>query len=115
KIKFGEMTTGSSDDLNKASIIARNIVKKYGMSTLGPIVFGDREREIFLGSETESKNYSDETAIQIDKEVERIITEAQKEAEKILKENKEILEKIAKTLMEKETIEREEFEGLIKG
>ena len=114
KMIFGDMTTGASDDLNKASIIARNIVKKYGMSKLGPIVFGDREREVFLGGETESKNYSDEVALQIDKEVERIIVEAEKEAEKILQENKNVLEKIAKRLIEKETIEREEFEELIR-
>jgi len=113
KIKFGDVTTGASDDLSKASEIARNIVKKYGMSKLGPIVFGDREREIFWGSETESNNYSETVALEIDKEVERIIFEAQKEAEKILKENKDVLEKIAKRLVEKETIEREEFEGLI--
>jgi cell division protease FtsH len=113
KIIFGDMTTGASDDLNKASAIARNIVKKYGMSKLGPIVFGDRESQMFLDGETESKNYSDEIAVQIDREVERIIREAEKEAEKILQENKNVLEKIAKRLIEKETIEREEFEELI--
>lgn len=113
KMIFGDMTTGASDDLNKASVIARNIVKKYGMSKLGPIVFGDRESQIFLDGETESRNYSDEVALQIDREVERIITEAEKEAEKILQENKNVLEKIAKRLIEKETIEREEFEELI--
>jgi cell division protease FtsH len=113
KMIFGDMTTGASDDLNKASTIARNIVKKYGMSQLGPIVFGDREREIFLDSESESRNYSDEVAVQIDKEVERIILEAEKEAERILKEEKSVLDKIAKRLIEKETIEREEFEQLI--
>ena len=113
KIKFGDITTGSSDDLNKATNIARNLVKRYGMSALGPIVFGDRDREIFLGSETETRNYSESKAEEIDKEVERIILEAQKETEKILKENEKVLEKIAKTLIEKETIEREEFEEII--
>ena len=113
KMIFGDMTTGASDDLNKASVIARNIVKKYGMSKLGPIVFGDRESQMFLDGETESKNYSDEVAVQIDREVERIIIEAEKEAERILQENKSVLEKIAKRLIEKETIEREEFEELI--
>jgi len=113
KIIFGDMTTGASDDLNKASQLARSIVKKYGMSSLGPIVFGDRNREIFLDSESESKNYSEGVAVKIDDEVEKIILEAQKEAEKILKENKDLLTKIAKTLIEKETIEREEFEELI--
>ncbi|MFA5169496.1 MAG: ATP-dependent zinc metalloprotease FtsH [Candidatus Paceibacterota bacterium] len=113
KMIFGDMTTGASDDLNKCSQLARSIVKKYGMSSLGPIVFGDRSREIFLDSESESKNYSEGVAVKIDNEVEKIILEAQKEAEKILKENKDLLAKIAKTLIEKETIEREEFEELI--
>jgi cell division protease FtsH len=113
KMIFGDMTTGASDDLNKATNIARNIVKKYGMSKLGPIVFGDRESQMFLGGETETKNYSEDIAVQIDKEVERIILEAEKAAEKILQENKSVLEKIAKRLIEKETIEREEFEELI--
>jgi cell division protease FtsH len=113
KLTFGDMTTGASDDLNKASQLARNIVKKYGMSSLGPIVFGDRNREIFLDSENESKNYSESVALEIDKEVEKIILNAEKEAEKILKNEKELLSKIAQTLIKKETIEREEFEGLI--
>jgi len=113
KLIFGDMTTGASDDLNKCSQLARNIVKKYGMSSLGPIVFGERDREIFLDSESESKNYSEGVAVKIDDEVERIILQAQKEAEKILKDNKDLLAKIAKTLIEKETIEREEFEELI--
>lgn len=113
KMIFGDITTGASDDLNKCSQLARSIVKKYGMSSLGPIVFGERDREIFLDSETESKNYSEGVAVKIDNEVERIISDAQKEAEKVLKENKELLARIAKTLIEKETIEREEFEELI--
>jgi len=113
KLTFGDMTTGASDDLNKASQLARSIVKKYGMSSLGPIVFGDREREIFLDSESESRNYSESVALEIDKEVEKIIREAEKEAERILREKKDLLAKIAKTLIEKETIEREEFEELI--
>ena len=113
KITFGDMTTGASDDLNKASQLARSIVKKYGMSSLGPIVFGDRNREMFLDSESESRNYSETVALEIDKEVEKLILNAEKEAEKVLKEEKELLKKIADTLIKKETIEREEFEELI--
>lgn len=113
KLTFGDMTTGASEDLNKASQLARNIVKKYGMSSLGPIVFGDRARDVFLDSESESKNYSESVALEIDKEVEKIIFEAQKEAEKILKENKDLLKNIATTLIERETIEKEEFEEIM--
>jgi len=114
KMIFGETTTGSSDDLNKASALARNIVKKYGMSDMGPIVFGKRESAIFLDNESESKNYSESVAVKIDEEVLRIINRAKKEAEDILTKNREVLEKIAKTLIKKETIEREEFEKLVK-
>lgn len=113
KLTFGDMTTGASDDLSKASQLARSMVKKYGMSTLGPIIFGDRNREIFLDVESESRNYSESVALEIDKEVEKIIREAEKEAERVLKGEKDLLAKLAKTLIEKETIEREEFEELI--
>lgn len=115
KIKFDDTTTGSSDDLRKASQLARNIVKTYGMSKLGPIVFGEREVDLFLGKEfSETRNYSEKLAIDIDKEVEKLINNAQKKAEKIIKEKMFLLESIAKTLIEKETIEREDFENIIK-
>ena len=113
KIVFGETTTGSSDDLNKATNIARSIIKKYGMSGMGPIIFGKRESEIYLESEVESRNYSEATAIKIDEEVSKIILEAQKETNEILSKNRKVLDKIAKRLIEKETIEREEFEKII--
>jgi cell division protease FtsH len=114
KIVFGETTTGSSDDLNKASSIARDIVKKYGMSEMGPVTFGKRQSLMFLGDESEAINYSEATAIKIDEEVNRIINKARKEAEEILTKNRKVLDKIAKTLIKKETIEREEFERLVK-
>ncbi|MFA5080587.1 MAG: ATP-dependent zinc metalloprotease FtsH [Candidatus Paceibacterota bacterium] len=112
---FGDISTGASDDLSKASRIARGIVKKYGMSSLGPITFGEREVEIYLDREYgETKNYSESIAQAIDKEVEDIIKRAEKTAENIIKENKDLIEKIVSVLMEKETIEREEFEAIIK-
>lgn len=114
KIVFGETTTGSSDDLNKASSIARDIVKKYGMSEMGPVTFGKRQSLMFLGDESETINYSEATAIKIDEEVNRIINKARKEAEEILTKNRKVLDKIADTLIKKETIEREEFERLVK-
>ena len=114
KIKFGEITTGASDDLKKASELARKLVKEYGMSDLGPISFGEREEMSFLGQEmTEQRNYSEKVAVQIDKEVEKFIKNAQSQTEKILTQKKKLLEKVAQTLIEKETIEKEEFENLI--
>jgi len=114
KIKFGEMTTGASNDLEKASELARKLVKEYGMSSLGPISFGEKEELIFLGKEiSEQRNYSEKVAAEIDKEVATFIKEAENQARKILMKKKRLLEKIAKRLIEKETIEREEFEELI--
>jgi len=115
KLKFKEITTGASNDLEKASFLARKLVKEYGMSSLGPISFGEKEELAFLGREFgEKRNYSEEVAAKIDKEVEKFVDNAQKTASKILKKKRKLLDKIAKTLIEKETIEKEEFEKLIK-
>jgi ATP-dependent metalloprotease FtsH len=116
KLKFKEISTGAANDLEKASILARNLVVKYGMSKLGPISFGKRESLPFLGWETEAeRNYSEKVASAIDKETERFIKEAERRATIILKNKKKILEKVAEVLIEKETIEKEEFEKLVKG
>jgi len=113
---FGEMSTGASNDLKEASRIARAIVTQYGMSEkMGPITFGETQELIFLGKEMSSgKNYSEQVASEIDKEVKNFIERAYKAAQKILKTNKKALDEIAKTLMERETLEQEEFYKLIK-
>ncbi len=114
KIIYNETTTGASSDLEKASKYARKLVKKYGMSSLGPISYGGEREHVFLGEEiSEEKNYSEEIAAKIDKEITKIIKEAEKKALKLLKENKEKLEELAKVLVEKETIEKEEFEKIV--
>jgi len=114
KIKFREITTGAANDLERASELARKLVKEYGMSSLGPISFGEREELAFLGREFETgRNYSEKVATKIDQEVEKFVKNAENEARKILLKRRNLLEKIAKTLIEKETIEREEFEKLI--
>jgi cell division protease FtsH len=114
KMIFGQSSTGASNDLKVASKIARKMVKEYGMSPLGPIVFGEKEELAFLGQEFESnRNYSDQTAAKIDEEVAKIINEGQTAAQKILAEKRDTLEKIARRLIEKETIEKEEYEELI--
>lgn len=116
KLVFGEITTGASNDLEKASELARKLVKEYGMSEkLGPIAFGEKEELVFLGKEIgEQRNYSEKVASEIDEEVSRFIKNAQNSARNILKKKRKVLNKIAGTLAEKETIEREEFEKLIK-
>ena len=111
---FGQSSTGASNDLKVASKIARKMVKEYGMSPLGPIVFGEKEELAFLGQEFESaRNYSEEIAAKIDAEVAKIIKEGQEKARQILSEKRNLLEKIAVRLIEKETIEKEEYEELI--
>ncbi len=115
KLIFKELSTGAANDLEKASILARNLVTKFGMSKLGPIVFGKKETMTFLGWESETeRNYSEKIAAQIDKEMERFIKEAEKRTMAILKKNMKTLKKVAKVLMEKETIEKEGFEKLTK-
>ena len=115
KLIFGEITTGASSDLQKASEIARRLVKEYGMSDkLGPVVFGEKEEMVFLGKEIgEQKNYSEKTAMEIDAEIIKLIKGAENTTIKILKEKKKLLEKVAQVLISKETIEKEEFEKLI--
>jgi cell division protease FtsH len=111
---FGEMTTGASNDLEKASHLARKIIKEWGMSSLGPISFGDKQEMVFLGKEiSEQNNYSEKVAEKIDKEIEDMLKSAEKKATEIVKKRKPLLEKIAKILVEKETIEREEFEKIM--
>jgi len=114
RIKFGEMTTGASNDLSRASAMARKLVKEYGMSSLGPISFGEKEELVFLGKEiSEQRNYSEKIAERIDEEVDIIIKGAQKQAEIVLLKHRNLLDRVAKDLIEKETIEREEFEKII--
>ena len=111
RLIFGEMTTGASNDLEKASHLARKIVKDWGMSSIGPISFDDKE-SVMMGVGLQN-NYSEAVAEKIDKEIEAIIKSAEKVATEIVKKKKPMLEKIAKILVEKETIERAEFEKII--
>jgi cell division protease FtsH len=115
RVKFGEMTTGASNDLTRASELARRLVKEFGMSSLGPISFGEKEELTFLGKEFgEQRNYSEKVAERIDEEVDMIIKDAQKNAEQILLKHRALLDKVAKNLIEKEIIEREEYEKIVK-
>lgn len=115
-IVFGDVTTGASNDLERATHIARDMVTKYGMSSLGPRTFGKKEGNIFLGRDiSEERDYSDVTASAIDKEVSKLISNAFDTAKKILLEKRPVLDRIAHALLEKETLEKEEFDALIKG
>lgn len=114
KLAFGDVTTGASNDLDRATRMARSMVTRYGMSELGPRTFGHKEELVFLGREiSEEKNYSEKTAEEIDKQVSQFIHNAYLSAEKIITEKKSLLEKIVSVLMEKETIEQEEFNAIV--
>ena len=109
-----DITTGASNDIERASGLARGMVTKYGMSpALGPIQFGDDSNEVFIGRDWgHTRNYGEEVATTIDKEVNRIVTSAYQEALRILKENMEVLHASSKLLVEKEKITGEEFRTL---
>lgn len=114
KLIFGDITTGASNDLQVASKLARNMVTKYGMSDkLGPIAFEKSPKLLLPNYLGEKILYSEKTAQEIDREVEDIILTVKEKVEKILLENKKALEMISKKLMEKETLEREEYENLL--
>lgn len=114
-LKFGEMTTGAHNDFEKATKIARAMVTEYGMSELGPVQFEQQsEGSVFLGRDyNKSRNFSGQIAFQIDEEMRRIINEQYKVTENIIKENMDLLELIAKTLIEKETLTKEEIDSLV--
>lgn len=115
KIKFKETTTGASNDLQQASELARKLVKEYGMSALGPIAFGEKQESMFWTQElSEKRNYSEKVAAGIDEQVSIFIKQSQNRAEKILNSQRKTLEKIAQILIQKETIEKQEFEKIIK-
>ncbi len=115
KIIFGDITTGASNDLQRATHLARQLVTQYGMSDkLGPRTYGQKEEMVFLGREIhERRDYGEAVATTIDEEVSSFIDHAFKSADKIIRQYKEKLEIIVTTLLEKETIEREEFERLM--
>ncbi len=114
-IKFGDVTTGASNDLERATQIARQMVTQFGMSDrLGLVTLGRKQHEVFLGRDImEDRNYSEEIAYAIDQEVRSIIDECFNLAKKILTEHDETLEKIARLLLEKEVLEGDELDELL--
>ncbi len=111
QLMFGEMSTGASNDIERATEIARRMVTEYGMSErLGPIAFGRKEGAIFLGRDVaENRNYSNEIAYEIDQEVRALMDEARETAQSILAERRDLLISLAETLIEQETIEGEQL------
>lgn len=114
KLVLDDISTGATNDIERATSLARKMVTEFGMSErLGPMTFGNPHDEVFLGRDfTRSRNYSEEVAAEIDKEIRTIIDEAYHKAESLLKENMHKLEKVAEALLEKEKLEAEEFESV---
>ncbi|MDQ7801933.1 MAG: ATP-dependent zinc metalloprotease FtsH [Armatimonadota bacterium] len=117
EIVFGEVTTGAENDFEQATDMARKMVTDFGMSEkLGPMSLGKRHGPVFLGRDlVESRNYSEEVAYEIDKEVRRIIDECYGRARQILEANRDKLEVIARALLDKESLDAEELERLLAG
>ncbi|HRV91331.1 MAG TPA: ATP-dependent zinc metalloprotease FtsH [Anaerolineae bacterium] len=114
EVIFEEVTTGASDDLNKATKLARAMVTQYGMSKkLGPLMFGEKDELVFLGKEIgEQRNYSEEIARQIDREVRRIVDSAHTRAISLIQENRAKLVEIAERLLKEETLDAKTFEAM---
>ena len=111
-----DITTGASDDFKRATNLARSMVTEYGMSDLGPIRYESNQGEnVFLGRDyNKQKNYSDQIALEIDKESRKIIMECYENAKKILKENKDLVMLLSHTLIERETITKEQIDELVR-
>ena len=117
EIKFGDVTTGASNDFEKATELARRMVTQYGMSeTLGPIQYGRGNHQVFLGRDLgEDRNYSEEVASKIDAEVRKIIDDCYSDARRILEANWDKVERMVASLLEHETVDTEEVIAILNG
>jgi cell division protease FtsH len=116
RLIFNQLTTGAGNDIERATELARKMVCEWGMSEkLGPLAYGAKEEELFLGREiTRTKNFSESTQIAIDEEVKRIVTESMKRAEKILKQNVATLHRLSNALLEREILDAEEIDKILR-
>jgi cell division protease FtsH len=116
EIFMNRMTTGAGNDIVRATELARKMVCEYGMSELGPLTYGKKEEQIFLGREiAQARDYSDDTAQQIDQAVRRLVDEGYKSAHQILEDNQDVMHRMAAALLDRETLDAAEIELLIQG
>ena len=116
EIFMNRMTTGAGNDIVRATELARKMVCEYGMSELGPLTYGKKEEQIFLGREiAQARDYSDDTAQQIDQAVRRLVDEGYKSAHQILEDNQDVMHRMAAALLDRETLDAAEIELLIAG
>ncbi len=112
---LGEISTGASDDIKRATKIARSMVTEYGMSDLGPIQYEEKSEGVFLGRDyAKSKNFSDQVALEIDEQTRKIIEECYEKAKNIVGENKDLIFQLSDALMQYETITKEQIESIVK-
>ncbi len=116
EIFLGKITTGASNDIERATELARRMVCEFGMSNLGPLTFGKKEEQIFLGREiAQHQDYSEDTAIKIDQEVKRIVLEQYERARNIIIENREALKNLAEELLSRETLDAVQIRRIVAG
>jgi cell division protease FtsH len=113
---LGSITTGASNDIERATELARAMVCEYGMSEMGPLTFGKKEEQIFLGREiAQHRDFSEDTAIKIDQQVKQIITAQYQRARNIIEENREVMVRLAESLLERETLDGVEIRRIVAG
>jgi cell division protease FtsH len=113
---LGKITTGASNDIERATELGRKMVCEFGMSNLGPLTYGKKEEQIFLGREiAQHQDYSEDTAIKIDQEVKRIVLEQYERARRIILENRDALERLAQTLLERESLDAIQIRRVVAG
>ncbi len=116
EIFLNQMSTGAGNDIERATELARKMVCEWGMSTLGPLTFGKKEEQIFLGREiAQHRDYSEDTAIKIDQEVRRLVDGGYNTAKNLLSDNKEVLTKIANALLDREVLDANEIRMIMEG
>jgi len=117
EIALNHMTTGAGNDIERATMLARKMVTEWGMSDkLGPLAYGKKEEQIFLGREiAQHRDYSEHTAIEIDEEVKRIVSDNYERAKRLIRERKETLDRLTKALLEKETLDGPEIDAIVNG
>src|SRR5580704_163736 len=116
EIFLNQLSTGAGNDIERATDMARKMVCEWGMSDLGPLTFGKKEEQIFLGREiSQHRDYSEDTAIKIDQEVRKLVTAGYNTARQIVSDNRETLERIARALIEREVLDAVEIKLLVEG
>jgi cell division protease FtsH len=116
EVFLGSITTGASNDIERATELARAMVCEYGMSNLGPLTFGKKEEQIFLGREiSQHRDFSEDTAIKIDQEVKKLVGDQYERARNIIEENRDTMIRLAETLLDRETLNAVQIRRIIAG